>query len=247
MSCYGDSIRLCRHKMTEYTISFFGLRHTLLLLSATDAPICPDRERGLLIIPDSRAGEDVTAVSFGREKYTVWEGKMLLSFFFREIMGYPHCELSVRMDDAVFEVRIFDTPRHFATFSVEECKLLSTFDYTAPDLTEHTLYTVLCDCVYRVVHAHGDAVFRSEILPTIRVVRGLPTAHSALAVYNGAILLPHGERLTPYHVISAAISLLGGTDGQVGVSCGDLTLSVVLTGGSATLFAPVSHTNSNKM
>lgn len=233
--------------MTEYTISFFGLRHTLLLLSATDNPARIDRERGLAIIPDSRATDDIVAVSLGREKYTVWEGKMLLSYFFRHVMGYPDCELSVRIDDITFEVRIFDTPCHFAAFSAEKCKLLSTFNYTAPDLTEHTLYTVMCDGVFRVVHANGDAVLRPEILPTLRVVKGLPTAHLALAVQNRAIILPHGEGLTPYHAIAAALSLFHGANGRVELSYGDLPLSVTLSDGGATLLTPASHTNSNKM
>ena len=113
--------------MTEYTISFFGMRHTLLLLSSTDNPTLVDRGRGLAIIPDSRVAEDTVAVSLGREKYTVWEGKILLSYFFREVMGYPKTELAVRMDDAVFNVEIFDTPRHIARYNMTKCKLLPNY------------------------------------------------------------------------------------------------------------------------
>ena len=233
--------------MTEYTISFFGTRHSLLLLSATDNLSLMDRERGLAIIPDSRAAEDIVAISLGREKYTVWEGKMLLSYFFRHVMGYPNCELSVRMDDTAFEVGIFDTPPHFAIFSAEKCKLLSTFDYTAPDLTRHRLYTVLSDGIYRVTVADGDGIFKAEMLPTLRVVCGLPTAHSSLAVYNEAILLPHGERLTPYHIIASALSLTHGGEGGVRLCYGDTAFSVTVGADGVTLFAPVSLISSYKI
>lgn len=233
--------------MTEYTISFFGMRHTLLLLSSTDNPTLIDRERGLAIIPDSRAAEDTVAVSVGRGKYTVWEGKILLSYFFREVMGYPKSELAVRMDDAVFNVEIFDTPHHIARYNMTKCKLLSTFCYTAPDLTEHTLYTVFCDGIYRVILAEGDGTFRPEILPGLRVINGLPTASSALAVQNGAIILPPHERLTPSHIISAALSLTNGGQGSVRLSFGDTVFTVEIDTDGATLFTPVSLINSYKM
>lgn len=233
--------------MTEYTISFFGMRHTLLLLCATDNPLAIDRERGLAIIPDSHAVEDITAISLGRQRYSLWEGKILLSYFFRTVMGYPDCELLVRMDETLFTVQIFNTPHHSSVCYGIKCKLLSTFCYTSPDLTEHTLYTIFCDSVYRVVLVNGDGIFRTEMLPELRVVKGLPNATAALAVQNGVILLPHGERLTPHHVICAAVALARGCEGVVELSNDGTAFTVTIDPDGATLFTHVSLINSYKI
>ncbi len=233
--------------MTEYIISLLERKHSVFILPANGRISECIASDGVAIVPDSVSPYDVTVQALGTRSYREWELRMLLGFFYRSLLGYPLCELSVAVDGVPMTLEIFDTPHGFAGLCVNRCKLLYTSVYTAPDLTEHTLYTVLSGGIYRVLRVKNSDTFRPEILSTLRTVRGLPTASSAIALSNEKIILNAGEKISPYALTAAALASTSDGEGGVSLTYGETKFSVLLNGDSSTVLAPASLLKINKI
>ncbi len=192
--------------MTEYIISFLKGRHSVYILPADCKTEDYRHLNGVLVIPDSASAFDVVAKTVGEGVYEKWELTMLLSYFYKSCLGYPLCELSLQINGEVVSLELFDTPPNLTGLKLEKCKLLYTTSYTAPDLTEHTVYTASVGDIYRVLPVKSGEGFRPEILSTLRTVSRLPTALCAIGASDGEILLPAGQRATPRIVVAAALA-----------------------------------------
>ncbi len=232
--------------MTEYIIHFMERKHHVFLLDyngTVEDVKCVD---GIYIFPDSTSVFDVTARSYGEYKYELWEVSILLGFFYGKILGCPRSELAVKFNSASIRLEIFDTPPGFYGVKLGNCKLLFTTTYVAPDLTEHTLYTVYASGVYRVIRVKNPVTLSLDILPTLRSLKGLPTALGVIALSDSTLVFD-GGKITPFAVIGAALCVLDGNGGSTDLYYREMLFKVSLKNETATLLTPLSLIKTSKI
>lgn len=257
--------------MTEYIISFLGKNHSVILVGADEKIEDAAIGAGIFIIPDSNSAFDVTARIVGGICYGESELLMLLGFFYKRLLGYPKCELSLSVDKEAKRLELFDTPTGYAGFCIKKCKLLCTSVYVAPDLTEHKLYTAFADGIYRIIHVKSPEGLQPEILSTLRTLKGLPTARDVVGLCDGRLVYPRSDNQAPYYAASAALTLSDENERESNtydesdtydeskriksvsnenervITCDRNEYRVVINGDRATVLAPASLLKINKI
>ena len=232
--------------MTEYIISLFKRSYSVMLPDADENVRTLTSDRGVIISPTPIPFYDVFATTVGGENIKDWELLMLLSFFYRQLLGYPLCQISLLVDERPVNLELFDTPHGYTGVICNNCKLLYTSEYTEPTLSVHTVYTVLADRMYRVIRVKDPTLVRGDLLSGIRILKGMPTADISIAVSQGCALFFSSTGVTPGAVSAAALVLADG--GPVSLlSVNDVEYRVEFVGLDTRILTPASLVRVNKI